>query len=94
MLDTTGALGLADDPVDARRLMAAAGPEADFRLPGLVAAVMWAVGLVIGVVSFLTGHAWVAAVALGAAVLAPWFGLAWVSHTQRGAYNIALPAHD
>jgi hypothetical protein len=94
MLHISGPLGLADAPVDRGLSGAGTGPDQDFSFPGLLAGAIWAVGLLIGVVAFATGHTWIALVALGAAVLAPWFGLAWVSHTQRGAYNVALPSHD
>ncbi len=100
MFDTSGALGFANGPIEwgesgeSGRLAAAAGPEQDFRFPGLAAGVIWSIGLLIGVIAFVTGHAWVAVVALGAAVLAPWFALAWVSHAHREAYNVALPSLD
>jgi hypothetical protein len=93
MFDTSGPVGLAD-PFDCAPAGAAAGLDRDLHFPGLVAAAIWVVGLVIGVAAFATGHTWIALVALVAAVLAPWFGLAWVSHTQREAYNIALPSID
>jgi Flp pilus assembly protein TadB len=94
MFDTSGPVGLAADPFEHAPAGAAVGLDHSFHLPGLVAAAIWAVGLLIGVVAFATGHTWIALVALCAAVLAPWFGLAWVSHAQREAYNIALPSHD
>jgi hypothetical protein len=58
--------------------------------PWLVAAAVWAVGLVVGVLALLAGHAGAAVVALILAVGAPWFGLAWVSHGQRRALHVAL----
>jgi Flp pilus assembly protein TadB len=62
-------------------------------IPGLVAASIWAVGLAVGVVALATGHAGAAVVALLLAVVAPWFGLAWVSRGQRRAFNVALFLH-
>jgi hypothetical protein len=61
--------------------------------PGLVAAAIWAVGLVVGVLAIATGHAGVAIVMLALAVAAPWVGLAWVSHSRRRAYQVALYLH-
>lgn len=58
-------------------------------LPGLVAAAIWAVGLMAGLVALATGHAAVAAVCLVLAAMSPWLGLAWVSHSQR---RVAEPA--
>jgi hypothetical protein len=65
----------------------------DVSFPGLVAAAGWAVGIVVGVWALATGHAGVAVVALVVAVVAPWFGVAWVSHGRRRAYNVALYLH-
>jgi hypothetical protein len=62
-------------------------------IPGVVAAAVWAVGLVVGVLALVTGHAGAAVVALLLAVVAPWFGLAWVSRSQRRAFNVALFLH-
>ena len=62
-------------------------------IPGLVAAGTWAVGLAVGVLALATGHAGAAVVALLLAVAAPWFGLAWVSRSQRRAFNVALFLH-
>ncbi|GAB3007992.1 hypothetical protein [Mycobacterium bourgelatii] len=52
------------------------------RLPGLIAAVTWAVGLVAGMISLATGHGAVAIVILTLAVMSPWVGLAWVSRSR------------
>jgi hypothetical protein len=60
---------------------------------GVVAAAIWAVGLVVGVLAMVTGHAGLAIVALVLAVAAPWLGLAWVSHHRRRAYRVALYLH-
>jgi len=62
-------------------------------IPGLMAAAIWAVGLAVGVVALVTGHAGTAVVALLLAVAAPWFGLASVSRGQRRAFNVALFLH-
>jgi hypothetical protein len=62
-------------------------------IPGLVAAAIWAVGLAVGVLALVAGHAGVAVVALLLAVAAPWFGLAWVSRGKRRAFNVALFLH-
>jgi Flp pilus assembly protein TadB len=62
-------------------------------VPGLVAVAVWAIGFVVGVSALLTGHAGVAVVALLVAVMAPWFGAAWVSHARRRAYNVARYLH-
>jgi hypothetical protein len=61
--------------------------------PGMMAAAIWVVGLVVGVVAIATGHAGLAIVALGLAVTAPWVGLAWVSHSRRRTYRVALYLH-
>jgi hypothetical protein len=68
-------------------------PRAEFSIPGPVAAAIWALGLVIGVLPLVNGNAGVAVVALVMAVAAPWFGLAWISQCQRRAYNVALYLH-
>jgi hypothetical protein len=52
---------------------------------GLVAAAAWAVALAGGLVALIAGHAMVAAVFLVLGVMAPWFGIAWVSHSERPA---------
>ncbi len=57
----------------------------DFGVPGRVAAALWAVGVVAGVVALLSGHAGWAILGLVVAVASPWCGLAWVSHSQRRA---------
>jgi hypothetical protein len=85
MFDTSGA---ASGTVEYGRI-----PRAEFSVPGLVAAAIWALGLVIGVLALVNGHAGAAVVALVMAVAAPWFGLAWISHSQRRAYNVALYLH-
>ncbi|MDT5259174.1 MAG: hypothetical protein QOD10_4254 [Mycobacterium sp.] len=65
----------------------------DVSVPGLVAAAGWAVGFLVGVWALVTGHAGAAVVALAVAVVAPWFGAAWVSHGRRRAYHVALYLH-
>lgn len=60
---------------------------------GRVAASIWVVGLVFGVLALVTGHAGAAIVALLLAVVAPWVGLAFVSRSQRRASNVALFLH-
>ncbi|OBI84069.1 hypothetical protein [Mycobacterium sp. 1245805.9] len=60
---------------------------------GLVAAAVWAVGLAVGVLALVAGHPGVAVLALFLAVVAPWFGLAFVSRSQRRAFNVALFLH-
>lgn len=52
-------------------------------IPGLVAAAAWAVGLIVGLVALAIGHVALAGVSLVLAIMAPWIGLAWVSHNQR-----------
>jgi hypothetical protein len=59
----------------------------------MMAAAIWVVGLVVGVVAIATGHAGLAIVALALAVTAPWVGLAWVSHSRRRTYQVALYLH-
>lgn len=49
---------------------------------GVVAAALWAVGLIAGIVALATGHGAAATVILSFAVMAPWVGLAWVSRSQ------------
>ena len=81
MLDTPSALRAATGT--------GRGPQAAFRVPGLVAAALWAVGLMAGVVALVSGHAAVAVAALIVAVAAPWFGLAWVTRSRRRADGCA-----
>lgn len=58
-------------------------------IPGLVAAAGWAVGLIVGLVALAIGHVALAGVSLVLAIMAPWFGLAWVSHNQRRVAHAA-----
>lgn len=60
---------------------------------GRVAAAVWAVGLAVGVAALATGHAGAAVVALLPAVAAPWGGLAWISRSQRRAFDVAMFLH-
>lgn len=55
----------------------------DFGVPGRVASALWALGVLAGVLALLTGHPGLAIAGLVLAVAAPWFGLAWVSHSHR-----------
>ncbi|MCV7090869.1 hypothetical protein [Mycobacterium interjectum] len=64
----------------------------DFGLPGRVAAGLWALGVLAGVLALLTGHAGLAIAGLILAVASPWFGLAWVSHNRRRADESAWAA--
>lgn len=64
----------------------------DFGVPGRVAAALWALGVLAGVLALLTGHAGLAIAGLVLAVAAPWFGLAWVSHSRRRTNGSAWPA--
>lgn len=64
--------------------------ERGANVPGLVAAGIWAVGLVAGLVLLATGHEVVAAVILVVAVMSPWFGLA-VSRSRIPAYGSGEP---
>lgn len=50
--------------------------ELEFPVLGLVAVVVWAVSLAIGLVELLLGHEGVAIAALLVSVVAPWLGLA------------------
>src|ERR1700730_12813806 len=59
--------------------------ESTVNVPGLVAAAAWAVALAGGVVALIAGHDMVAAVVLVLGVMAPWFGVAWVSRSGRPA---------
>ncbi|OBJ50758.1 hypothetical protein [Mycobacterium sp. 1423905.2] len=58
-------------------------------IPGLIAAGAWALGLVVGLIALTTSHLGVAAVALVAAVISPWVGLAWIRGVQRRAVPFA-----
>jgi hypothetical protein len=49
---------------------------------GRVAAVVWAVGRVVGLIALASGYLMVAGVTLLVAVLAPWLGIAAVLHTK------------
>ncbi|AGZ51062.1 hypothetical protein NIIDMKKI_00690 [Mycobacterium kansasii] len=64
--------------------------ERGANVPGLVAAGLWAVGLVAGLVLLATGHEVVAAVILVVAVMSPWFGLA-VSRSRIPASGSGEP---
>jgi hypothetical protein len=63
--------------------------QSTVNVPGLVAAAAWAVALAGGLVALIAGHDMVAAVVLVLGVMAPWFGVAWVSRSGRPA-----PADD
>lgn len=52
-------------------------------VPGVIAASVWAIGLLIGLIALGTGHDLVAVPALSLAIMSPWFGLAWVARAQR-----------
>jgi hypothetical protein len=88
MLGTPAPMRVANGAVDRGRIR-----RSYLSVAGFVAAGIWAVGLVVGVLALVTGHAGVAVVALILAVAAPWAGLAWVSHGQRRTYNVALYLH-
>ncbi len=60
-------------------------------VPGLVAAVVWLVGLVVGVSALVAGHPVVAAVSVVLALVAPWMGLAWNLHARLRADDVQLP---
>ncbi|VBA33333.1 hypothetical protein LAUMK35_05443 [Mycobacterium pseudokansasii] len=64
--------------------------ERGANVPGLVAAGVWAVGLVTGLVLLATGHEVAAAVILVVAVMSPWFGLA-VSRSRIPASGAGEP---
>ncbi|OBF58318.1 hypothetical protein A5787_23470 [Mycobacterium sp. 852002-50816_SCH5313054-b] len=64
----------------------------DFGVPGRVAAALWALGVLAGVLALLTGHAGLAIAGLVLAVAAPWVGLAWVSHSRRRPVGSAWAA--
>ena len=69
--------------------------ESAVNVPGLIAAAAWAIALAGGLVALIAGQDMVAAVVLVLGVMAPWFGVAWVSHSDRGAPSdegVALPA--
>jgi hypothetical protein len=59
-----------------------AGNDSGVSVPGVIAAVIWAVGLVAGLIALATGHGVLATVVLSFAVMSPWVGLAWVSRSQ------------
>lgn len=60
-------------------------------VPGVIAALSWAAGLLVGLFALAAGHAAVATVALVLAIVAPWFGLAWVQHARRRDDHVKLP---
>lgn len=74
---------LATDVVAHGSAMTGDSDEDAFSVPGLLAAATWAIGLVIGLVAMTHGHELVAGVSLVLAILSPWFGLAWLSQSQR-----------
>jgi hypothetical protein len=57
--------------------------ERSVSAPGLLAAGIWTIGLVVGLIAVAAGHDLLAGVALVLAIASPWFGLAWVSGNQR-----------
>jgi hypothetical protein len=68
--------------------------EGTVNVPGLVAAAAWAIALAGGLVALIAGHDMVAAVVLVLGVMAPWFGVAWVSHSHRGTSDETVPLPD
>lgn len=50
-------------------------------IPGVIVAVFWAIGLVVGVAALSSGHYLAAGIALVLAIIAPWVGLAWMVRT-------------
>ncbi|MGO9157706.1 hypothetical protein [Mycobacterium sp.] len=67
------------------------GPVERPTVLGLVAAVVWLVGLVVGVSAPVVGHPVVAAVSVVLALVAPWLGLAWNLHARLRADDVQLP---
>ncbi|UXA06894.1 hypothetical protein KXD96_01590 [Mycobacterium sp. SMC-2] len=62
-------------PVSLRAANYSVEHEHDVALLGLVAVVVWAVSLAVGLFELLVGHEGVAIVALVVSVVAPWLGL-------------------
>ncbi|ABL06290.1 conserved hypothetical membrane protein [Mycobacterium ulcerans Agy99] len=50
---------------------------------GLVAAGVWVIGLVIGLIALGIGQVGIASTTLGVAIVAPWLGLAAASRSRR-----------
>ncbi len=81
-------------PVDhARTVHSRAGESIDDgpTAPGLVAAAVWLVGLVVGVSALVAGHPVVAAVSVVLALVAPWLGPAWNLHARLRADDAKPP---
>jgi len=76
----------------ANGVVAGESDQSGVSIPGLIAAGVWAIGLVVGLIALGTGHAAVAGVSLVLAIMSPWFGLAWVSHSQRRVAHETVPA--
>lgn len=76
---------IATEPLAAGPAMSSDSGERTISVPGLVAAAIWAVGLVIGLVAMAGGHELFAGVSLVVAIMSPWFGLGWVARNQRAA---------
>jgi hypothetical protein len=74
MLDTSRSLRPANGAIDA---------EGRAHVAGLVAAAVWAIGAAAGIAALLIGQAGLAIAALFVAVVAPWVGLACVSHAHH-----------
>lgn len=91
---TSGPLYVVDDAADQGTSAAGDALEEQFSFPGLVAWAICAVGLTVAMFSLVTGRMWLAMAGLGFAVTGPSLGLAWLSHLQRGAYNVAFPSRD
>jgi Flp pilus assembly protein TadB len=64
-------------------------PARHASVAGLVAAAIWAAGAAAGVLALVMGHIGLAIAALIVAVVAPWVGLARVSHGHRRTYSVA-----
>lgn len=76
-----------DDVQRDAHFASSAANQSGVSVPGVIAAAIWAVGLVAAVIALATGHGAVATVILLVAVMSPWLGLAWVSRGRSGDWQ-------
>ena len=67
--------------------------QSGVNVSGLVAAGVWAVGLIAGLAFLLAGHEVVAAATLVVAVMSPWIGLAVISRSEIPEDASVLSSH-
>lgn len=66
--------------------------RSDVNVVGVAFAVIWAIGLVLGIIALATGQLGPALIALLTAVVAPFFGLAWTRFS--GSFPVSADGMD